>query len=138
LPSWVEHFPYQDGLLVSYWDSSQADNTSSHHGAGLILPIDSHPAALIRADGQPWRPRIQSYDSTSGLERTDAITLHLNGQATSHPSLRAVPIFDDNTQYWNPTTPTAGVKNPDTNTQIRVKSVNAQGSFMEVQVRPTR
>ena len=19
-PDWVEHFPYQDGLLISYWD----------------------------------------------------------------------------------------------------------------------
>ena len=28
-PDWVEHFPYQNGLLVSYWDTSQADNNES-------------------------------------------------------------------------------------------------------------
>ena len=21
-PDWVDHFPYQDGLLISYWDTS--------------------------------------------------------------------------------------------------------------------
>ena len=25
-PDWVEHFPYQDGLLVWYYDTSFADN----------------------------------------------------------------------------------------------------------------
>ena len=25
-PDWVEHFPYQNGLLVSYWDTTQSDN----------------------------------------------------------------------------------------------------------------
>ena len=25
----VEHFPYQDGLLVNYWDTSYADNNTS-------------------------------------------------------------------------------------------------------------
>ena len=28
-PDFVEHFPYQDGLLVSYWDTSQSDNNTS-------------------------------------------------------------------------------------------------------------
>jgi immune inhibitor A len=43
-PDWVEHFPYQDGLLIWYWDTSQGDNnTSEHFGEGLVLPVDSHP-----------------------------------------------------------------------------------------------
>ena len=43
-PDYVEHFPYQDGLLVTYWDTSQSDNqTQSTRAAGLILPIDAHP-----------------------------------------------------------------------------------------------
>ena len=28
-PDWVEHFPYQNGLLVSYWDTSFSDNNES-------------------------------------------------------------------------------------------------------------
>ncbi len=30
-PDWVEHFPYQNGLLIWYWDTSQADNNTSEH-----------------------------------------------------------------------------------------------------------
>lgn len=93
---------------------------------------------LLRPDGAVWRSRIQSYDSTFGLERTDAITLHHLSAASEHPSLPAVSVFDDSKLYWRSQTPTAGVKNPNTGTQIRVKAVRSQGSFMEVGVRPSR
>jgi len=139
LGNWVEGFPYQDGLLISYWDTSQSNNnTPSHPGAGLILPIDAHPEAMIRADGGIWRSRVQTYDSTFGLQSTDAITLHWLSEPSYHPSQPAVSVFDDNNQYWNPETPISGVINPHTGTQIRVKSVSAQGGFMQVQVRPSK
>lgn len=138
-PAFVEHFPYQDGLLISLWDTSQADNnTSQHPGEGLILPIDAHPAPLLRADGRPWRSGIQSYDSTFGLQRTDPITLHFGGQATTHRSLPAAPRFSDLNEYWSPQTPLAGVKVPKTGTVIEVVSTGAQGSFMQVNVRPAK
>ncbi len=76
-PDWVEHFPYQDGLLVWYYDTSFADNNVgdnclSGRCGGLFLPVDSHPDLLIRPDnGMVWRPRVQSYDATFGLEKTD-------------------------------------------------------------------
>ena len=77
VPNLVEHFPYQDGLLIWYWDTSQADNNvGDHPGEGLLLPIDAHPDILHWSDGSVARPRIQSYDSTFGLQATDAITLH--------------------------------------------------------------
>jgi immune inhibitor A len=125
LPDWVEHFPYQDGLLISYWDESQTDNnTSSHPGEGLILPIDSHPAAMIRGDGGIWRSRIQTFDSTFTLAPTDAITLHWLGLPSHHPSQPGVPLFDDANQYWNPVTPNAGVMNPHTGTTINIDSMS--------------
>lgn len=124
-PDWVEFFPYQDGLLISYWDDSQTDNnTSSHPGEGLILPIDSHPAAMMRGDGGIWRSRIQSYDSTFTLAPTDAITLHWLGLASNHPSQPGVSLFDDANQYWNPLTPAAGVMNPHTGTTINIDSMS--------------
>jgi immune inhibitor A len=122
LQNWVERFPYQDGLLINYWDTSQSDNsTSAHPGEGLILPIDAHPKPLIRADGDIWRSRIQSYDSTFGLERTDAIELHWLSESSSHGDLRGKKKFKDSKQYWNPDTPTAGVINPHTGTIIKIK-----------------
>ena len=51
-PSWVEHYPYQKGLLIWLWDTSQKDNNvSAHPGQGLILPIDAHAKPLKWADG---------------------------------------------------------------------------------------
>jgi immune inhibitor A len=137
IPGLVEYFPYQDGMLVTYWDTFwQDNNTTSHPGEGMILPVDAHPNVLIRGDGEPWRARVQSYDSTFGLDKTDAITLHYNGAETSHPSQAAVSVFDDSKSYWSPQTPFAGVKVPNTGTTIRVKSVAAQGSLMQIEVAP--
>jgi immune inhibitor A len=139
LPDWVEHFPYQDGLLVSYWDSSFTDNnTSQHPGGGLILPIDAHPTALVRPDGAKWRARVQAYDSTFSLGATDALSLHINGAQSTIPSLPGVSTFNDLTAFWDPTTPLANVKVPKTGTRIRIKSVSAIDSFMQVQVLPAK
>ena len=30
-PDWVEHFPYQNGLLIWQWDTSQPDNNVGVH-----------------------------------------------------------------------------------------------------------
>ncbi|HWJ55535.1 MAG TPA: hypothetical protein VNR90_04940, partial [Vicinamibacterales bacterium] len=130
----------QDGLLVSYWDGSQGDNDASlHPGEGLILPIDSHPELLLRPDNnQPWSARRQSYDSPFGLDTTDVITLHANSVPGVYGGLPAVSTFDDRLQYWRAATPSAGVRNPHTNTLIEVRSISAQGSFMQVQVRPAK
>ncbi|MEO7839448.1 MAG: M6 family metalloprotease domain-containing protein, partial [Anaerolineales bacterium] len=135
LPNWVEHFPYQDGLLISYWDTSFGDNsTVLHPGGGLILPIDSHPTALIRpVTNTPWRARVQSFDSTFTLGKTDAITLHVNGVPRTHPSLPGVSVFNDSTDFWDPSTPRANVITPNTGTTIRIKSIT-QGGFMQVAV----
>ena len=140
MADYVDHFPYQDGLLINYWDTSQRNNqTKNHPGAGLLLPIDAHFAALYRVDGPLWRNRIQTYDSTFTLDRTDALTnLHVNGVLSPVPSLAAVPVFDDRTTYYDPANPQGSVINPNTGTQIRVKGVSALGGFMEVQVRPAK
>ena len=137
LGNWVEHFPYQDGLLISYWDTSFNDNnTPQHNGGGLILPIDAHPASMTDAFGNAWRGRIQSYDATFGLDPTDALTVHRNSQPSSHPSLPAAKIFDDRNSYWDPAAPWSSVIVPNTGTQVRVKSISAKGGFMQVEVRP--
>ena len=139
LGNWVEHFPYQDGLLIHYWDTQQRNNqTRRHPGAGLILPIDAHPTAMIRADGGVWRNRIQTYDSTFGFEPTEALTLHWNSEPSYHPSLPAESVFDDRNSYYDPLNPQGSVIVPNTGTQIRIKSVSALDSFMQVEVRPAK
>ncbi len=139
LGNWVEHFPYQDGLLISYWDTSQANNrTIVHPGSGLLLPIDAHPKALIRPDGGVWRNRIQTFDSTFGLSRTDPITLHWLSARFFQKSQPAVKVFDDRKSYYDPANPQGSVITPNTGTQIRVKSISALNTFMQVQVLPVK
>jgi immune inhibitor A len=146
-PNWVEHFPYQDGLLVWYYDTSFADNNvgdncASGRCGGLYLPVDAHPDLLIRPDnGKVWRPRMQSYDSTFGLEKTDQICLHTSSTVSQcYGNLPANPKFDDTQSYWVAPDPAIGnngwasVPLPATGTTIRVVSVSTQGNFMQVQV----
>jgi immune inhibitor A len=151
-PDWAERLPYQDGLLVTYWNSQYDDNSvGAHPGGGLILPVDAHPGLLYEPSddatgddqkkGYAWRPRIQSYDSTFGLEPTDRITLHdpESGKAGSYGGLAAVPTFDDTKDWYvakgeePEANGWAGVDVPKTGTKIRVVSTT-QGGFMQVQL----
>ncbi|GAA4821648.1 immune inhibitor A domain-containing protein [Streptomyces ziwulingensis] len=137
-PDWVEHYAYQNGLLIWKWDTSQADNnTSQHAGTGLVLPVDAHPDALKWSDGTLMRNRFQSYDSPFGLDRTDGLTLHKADVKTRVPSAKGVSVFNDHTNdYYDESNPTGGVKITDTNTKIKITKEAKDGSTVELEVRP--
>ena len=129
----TEHFPLQDGLLISYWDTSQLDNdTSQHPGEGLILPIDANPRPRVRLDGEYWRSRVAGYDSTFSRERSDTITLHVNGRANRLRGHRPKRVFRDNRKYWYAATPDAGVKVPNNGVNIKVQW--QRGNQMKIRV----
>ncbi|WP_406199940.1 immune inhibitor A [Kitasatospora sp. NBC_01560] len=136
-PNWVEHYPYQAGLLIWLWDESQSDNNVTNHpGQGLILPIDSHPTPTKWADGTLMRPRIQGYDSTFGSRKTDALTLHKNGVETVVPKAKGVDEFSDLKSYWSKDNPYSSVIVPKTGTSIEVE--NESSNYLEtwIRVRP--
>ncbi|MEU3249977.1 immune inhibitor A domain-containing protein [Streptomyces sp. NPDC006997] len=135
-PDWVEHFPYQNGLLIWKWDTSQQDNnTSQHPGTGLVLPVDSHPTALKWSDGTLMRNRIQTYDSPFSWYRTDGLTLHKADVETRVPSSRGVPVFNDHKHtYYDESNPRAGVQITDTNTKIVIVNQPLSGSTITVKV----
>ncbi|WP_432096256.1 immune inhibitor A domain-containing protein [Streptomyces sp. bgisy100] len=138
-PNWVEHYPYQNGLLVSLWDTSQADNNVSvHPGKGLILPVDSHAKPEKWADGTLLRNRVQAYDSPFSRYASDGFKIHKDGKATKIKSKKGVSVFDDHKgTYWYRSNPTAGVVVPDTNTQIKIVKEARDGSTMTVKVGPS-
>ncbi|MPM71646.1 Immune inhibitor A [bioreactor metagenome] len=135
LPNWAEHYAYQDGLLINYWDTSQSDNaTAEHPGHGLVLPIDAHYQALKRVDGEIWRNRIQTYDSTFTTTATDGIPdLHLNSILSPVKSLPAVNVFDDSILHYDDTNPQGSVIHPNTGTVIEIRSMDSNG-FIQIQV----
>jgi len=146
LQNWVEHYPYQDGLLVWYYDESYADNNVGDaclagRCGGLFLPVDAHPDLMIRPDnGKVWRPRFQSFDSTFGLDPTDRVCISANSLQGCYGGLPANPLFNDLADYWVPPNPAighfgwSGVAVPKTGTTIRVLSTSAQDNFMQVLV----
>ncbi|MEU7056329.1 immune inhibitor A domain-containing protein [Streptomyces sp. NPDC046197] len=135
-PGWVEHYPYQNGLLIWKWDTSQKDNnTSQHAGTGLILPVDSHPALLKWSDGTLMRNRVQAYDSPFSLYGTDGITLHKADVVTMIKPSKGVPVFNDHTStYYDASNPAGAVKITDTNTKIKITREARDGSTIELEV----
>jgi len=89
LNGYTVHYPYQDGLLVTYWDTSVGNNnTSLHPGEGRILPIDAHPEPMTRRgvsgggglwNFSNWSSRYQVIDATFGLEDTDPLNIPFLG-----------------------------------------------------------
>lgn len=136
-PNWVEHFPYQDGVLLSYWNSAQNDNNVGEHpGNGLILPIDAHPHPLQGPGGEFWRTRIQVYDATFGLQDTDEFVLHKGNKRDHFRSRAGQPYFDDDKRYWFRPKPDSGVKLPDTGTEMRVDQEDGRTATITVDTRP--
>ncbi|MGE3621270.1 MAG: immune inhibitor A domain-containing protein [Acidimicrobiia bacterium] len=132
-PDWVEHFAYEPGLLVSYWDTSQLDNnTSQHPGEGLVLPVDAHPRPIYNLAGAPWRSRIQVYDAPFSLTRPRSFTLHVDGIASYLRGGAAEPRFDDTRPHWFAEVPEMGVKLPATGTTIEVLSVTGTRTVVQV------
>jgi immune inhibitor A len=145
----VETHPYEQGLLVNYWNSSHNDNNvGDHPGEGELLPVDAHPTFFHSYDGHLLRNRILSYDSTFSINPTTSITVHKNSQPTTIPSQPANRIFDDSNAYWFDNdghgTPHVGryqpgwysVKVPNAGVQIRVNDMDADK--LVVQVRGAR
>ncbi|MDD9382382.1 immune inhibitor A [Streptomyces sp. ZAF1911] len=138
-PNWVEHYAYQDGLLIWQWDTSQKDNnTSQHPGAGLILPIDANAKPMKWSDGTLLRNKIQPYDAAFSAYKTDAITLHKNGQELFLKPKPAQLVFDDHKgKYFYDENPTGSVKTTDTNTKIKIVKETYDGLVMTVEVGPS-
>ncbi|MEU4360960.1 immune inhibitor A domain-containing protein [Promicromonospora sp. NPDC023987] len=138
----VEHFPYQDGLLIWYVNSLYGDNnTSQHPGGGQALPVDARPEALRWSDTSIARNRIQSFDATFGLQRTDRISLHREVSETEMTRLfqhKQWPVrtFDDSDpeRYYDPANPGHSVKVGGTGTTIKVLSQHTRSGQMTILV----
>jgi immune inhibitor A len=135
-PNWVEHYPYQEGLLVSYWDTSYRDNnTSTHPGGGLILPIDSRPDLVYKLDGQPWKPTVQGYDAPFSLAKAASFTLHSSGQASYIRGQNGQSLFDDTRSYYREDLVAGmryGVKLPKAG--VKIKVLSRDGTSMRVKI----
>lgn len=136
-PSWVERFPYQNGMLVWYVDGEYGDNnTSVHPGGGLALPVDARPKAITFPGGYLLGNRRQPFDATFGQERTDAVTFHRNGVPVTVPSQPAIPTFDDSdpNRYYDAANPRSSVQVAGSGTRLTVHKTRDRGDELQVKV----
>jgi immune inhibitor A len=143
-PDWVEHFPYQTGMLVWLVDEAYADNnTITHEGEGYALPVDARPDSLTYPDGTSPTNRREPFDATFGLSPTDAVCLHkqvatktgYTTQAACAPSVPGIATFDDTNPdaYWTSANPWNSVKVAGVGVKATVTAENADHSI-DVQV----
>ncbi|WP_253272520.1 immune inhibitor A domain-containing protein [Arsenicicoccus sp. oral taxon 190] len=140
-PDWVERFPYQDGMLVWYINNEYSDNnTKAHPGGGQVLPVDARPTPIRFPDGVLLGNRRQPFDATFGLQATDPVTFHRNGQAVSVPSQPAIPTFDDSdpNRYWSAANPWGSTKVAGAGVKITVNNQAKQGDQMNIHVSFTK
>ena len=160
----VGHYPYQDGMLITYADEDWSNNnTSVHPGEGFALPIDARAAAMTRLGvNEPgtdrfwnfsaWTPALQVFDATFGVDPTDTVVFPFVGNLPALPgspagsplrrvqfelevaSKPAAPLFSDLLTYWSSAIPSSSVLIPSSGTTIRVISNSAHDSFMHVHV----
>ena len=99
-PDFVDHYAYQQGLLISYWDTSYSDNdTFAHPGSGRNLYIDAHPRPMLPARRRcRGGPGSRSTTRRSVSRKADSFTLHINGQPSYIRGQAAQPLFDDTKQ----------------------------------------
>ena len=145
-PNWVERFPYQDGMLVWYWNNLYEDNnTSVHPGHGWALPVDSYPKPIQFADGSNLGNRRQPFDATFGTSVTERVVFHrqvleedgdVRTMRTAVPVRHQKSVFDDSEKkrYWSAENPWNSVKVAGTGTRIKVLFENRNGAFMDLRI----
>lgn len=132
-PKKVEHYAYQEGLLLTYLDGSQADNnTNEHPGEGRSLNIDSRPVPINNLCGTTWRTRIQVYDAPFTKQKADDMTLHCDGRASYVRGRPGQPVFDDSKTWWYASQPNHGVKVPRNGVRIAVTAETAATTTVKV------
>lgn len=134
-PNFVEHFPYQDGLLIWYVDNEYVNNNvATHPGHGQVLPVDANAAPMRWPDGTLANQRIQAFDATFGLTKTDKFRLHKDGMAAPVKSRQPVKQFDDTNpnRYWFGDNPQGSTKVAGSGTKIKV--LKKQGDGLQLQV----
>ncbi len=149
-PDWVEHFPFQDGMLVWFVDQAYADNNTSGSGRaghGYALPVDVRPDSLTYPDGSSPSNRRDPFDATFGLQATDPVCLHkqvANDRKTGgYTTLAAcqgskpgVATFNDTNPdaYWTSANPWNSTKVAGVGVKATVLSENTRTGNITVSV----
>lgn len=142
----VNHYAYEDGLLLYYSNGAYGDNnTSEHPGYGANLPVDANPELLewsgTGAD-ETGNGRLQTFDATFDVDDYSELSLTREvvggGTQSVHlPERPSVPVFEDNAvdAYWaEGAGGWFGTKVAGVGTTIQVVSSDEQAGEMVVKI----
>ncbi len=140
--SLLERFKYEPGVLLWYRDTAYIDNNVGlHPGKGRVLLVDAHSAAMLQANGKPFRTRIQVFDAPFNINPTSALALHgKDGVLVNFPALNGVSLFDDSKSYYDTKAPYNSVITPTYGVKMSVNGIAEDGSaaFIGVQAVNTK
>lgn len=101
----TDHFAYEDGVLVTFWDGRVADNAvTAHPGSGRLLVVDARPAPVQTVSGAEAPLGIGPFDAAFGTAWTHGFTVDTYaltpGGAIAADQVRVraqppAPTFDD-------------------------------------------
>jgi len=139
--NWLEKQCYANGLLIWFRNSEYPDNnTSEHPGYGQMLPVDAHPATMIKPDGRTaWRGRWQVWDATFGVD-SHSITLsqYISPGRTLTQTYTAAPVasFVDSSEnaYYNTAIPYTSVKTAGSGLKIDIVGATSDRTGYRVHV----
>ena len=132
----MDHYAYQEGLLISYWNTRWADNNTvrtGHPGEGRNLYIDAHPRPIYNLTGAPVagpRPGVRR-----AVQPEEGGLVHAAPQqpAAVHPwPGRAAAVRRHQEVLVYEELPNHGVKLPATG--IKIKVLEQDGTSMKIRV----
>ncbi|MBM7505877.1 immune inhibitor A domain-containing protein [Agromyces aurantiacus] len=152
-PDHVEHFKFQDGMLVWAVDEAYGDNnTIEHQGHGLALPVDADPVKFTYDDGTGPSNRRQPFDATFGLQTIDRTVLHkevLSGKGKNQTVVTKEAVGSDGSEtqtatfsdkvedaYFSSTNPLGGVMVAGHGVTVTVKTQTTGGTMTVSVVNP--
>ena len=132
-PDYVDHYAYQEGLLISYWDTRSTGRQQHPRATRVRVATCTSTRTrepIYNLTGAPWRARVQVYDAPFSLKKADSFTLHINGQPQYIRGQAAQPLFDDTKQYCYAELPNHGVKLPAAG--VKIKVLEQDGTSMKI------
>jgi immune inhibitor A len=135
--TWVEKRCYAQGVLIWYRNEGSPDNhTYEHPGENEIMPVDMHPAPMVKPDGKTaWSGRWQTWDSPLSVDR-QKITLTQAGVGSKTYTAEPVTTFDDSstTAYYDARTPYYSVKTAGSGVRLAIVDASKDRSRYTVKL----
>lgn len=131
---------YDPGMVIWYVNNAYDNNwVGSHPGKGFVGVVDSHQNVHHWggnvATGDLASTRYQIYDAPfSTVKGADLNVDYGQGNHMYNAAKSPVSLFDDTKNYWNPSSPSSGLKLPSYGLKIQVLEEASDRSTAKIKI----